>query len=147
MTESADRLVVERSINAPPSAVFSFFSSEERWTAWQGRSATIEAWPGGTFRMIMPGGEIASGQFLEVVPNRRIVFTWGWEGDNHPVPPGSSTVEIDLLPEAEGTRLRLTHRGLAQPFIDHHHQGWQQYLARLAVVAQGGQPEPDPGAS
>jgi uncharacterized protein YndB with AHSA1/START domain len=136
---------VERSINAPPATVFSFFSSEERWTAWQGRSATIEARPGGTFRMIMPGGEIASGQFLEVVPNRRIVFTWGWEGPNHPIPPGSSTVEIDLLPEAEGTRLRLTHSGLAQPFVDHHRQGWQHHLTLLAAVAQGGRTEQDAG--
>jgi len=124
LTDSTDQLVVERSINASPAAVFSFFSSEARWTRWQGTSATIEARPGGTFRMIMPGGEVASGQFLEVVPNRRIVFTWGREGDNHPVPPGSSTVEIDLLPEAAGTRLRLTHRGLA-PFVDPHHEGWQ----------------------
>jgi uncharacterized protein YndB with AHSA1/START domain len=145
MTESADYLVVERSIKAAPATVFSFFSSAERWTLWQGTSATIEARPGGMFRMIMPDGQTASGQFLEVVPNQRLVFTWGWEGLDHPVPPGSSTVEIDLLPEAEGTRLRLTHRGLAQPFIDPHRQGWLGYLARLAAVAQGGTPEPDPG--
>jgi uncharacterized protein YndB with AHSA1/START domain len=37
----------------------------------------------------------ARGQYIEVVPHSRIVFSFGWEGDEG-VPPGSSTVEITL---------------------------------------------------
>jgi uncharacterized protein YndB with AHSA1/START domain len=70
-----------------------------------------------------------------VVPNRRIVFTWSWDGDKHPVPPGSSSVEIGLLPEAAGTRQRLTHRGLVTTT-----RAGNSYLARLVVVAQAGYP-------
>jgi hypothetical protein len=42
-------------------------------------------------------------------------------------------VKIDLLPEAAGAGLRLTHGGLAQPCVDHHHQGWQQPLATTVL--------------
>ena len=40
----------------------------------------------------------ARGTFVELVPHSRIVFTFGWEGDDQPVPPGSSTVEVTLTP-------------------------------------------------
>ena len=32
--------------------------------------------------------DIAAGKYVEVVRDRRVVFTWGWEG-NEMVPPGS----------------------------------------------------------
>ncbi len=51
----------------------------------------------------MPGGQIASGRFVELVPEQRLVFTWGWEGEAPPVPPGSTTVVIELEPDPSGT--------------------------------------------
>ena len=92
----------------------------------------------------MPGGQIASGELVELVPHSRLVFTWGWEGDAPPVSPGSTTVEIELEPVETGTLLRLTHRGLAPPPVaEHHRQGWERYLERLRVRAEGGDPGPD----
>src|SRR5262249_4206393 len=93
-------------------------------------------------------GSIASGEFVEVDPPRRLVYTWGWaEGGGGPelVPPGSSTVEIELEPTETGTTLTLVHRGLpSEEAAQAHGQGWDTYLPRLAVVAQGGDPGPDP---
>jgi uncharacterized protein YndB with AHSA1/START domain len=92
----------------------------------------------------MPGAQVASGRFVELVPHERIVFTWGWEGDALPVPPGSTTVVVELEPDAAGTLLRLTHSALAPPPIaDHHREGWEVYLERLRVRAEGGDPGPD----
>jgi uncharacterized protein YndB with AHSA1/START domain len=86
---------------------------------------------------------VARGEFREIDPPRRVVFTWGWEG--HPaVPPGSSTVEIDLAPDGEGTLLRLTHRRLPDEEIEQHAHGWDHFLPRLATAAPGGDPGPDP---
>lgn len=92
----------------------------------------------------MPGGQMASGHFVEIVPAQKLVFTWGWEGDAPPVAPGSTTVVIELEPDHGGTLLRLTHSGLEPPPIaEHHRAGWVRYLERLQVRAEGGDPGSD----
>ena len=73
-------VVVTRWIAASPPTVFAFFTDIERWAAWQGVGGKVDARAGGALRVIMPDAAAASGQFIEVVPPRRIVFTWGWEG-------------------------------------------------------------------
>ncbi|HEV8535690.1 MAG TPA: SRPBCC domain-containing protein [Candidatus Limnocylindria bacterium] len=73
-------------------------------------------------------------------PPRRVVFTWGWEGSEF-VPPGMSTVEIDLERVGSGTRLRLVHRGLPEAAITTHTEGWDYFLPRLIDVAEGREPE------
>jgi uncharacterized protein YndB with AHSA1/START domain len=100
--------------------------------------------PGGRFRMTMGNGMRAKGRFLELVPDERVVFTWGWLG-NEQLPPGSSTVEIELVPDGEGTLVRLTHRGLPAEEMQIHEAGWRHYLPRLALVAEGGDAGVDPG--
>jgi uncharacterized protein YndB with AHSA1/START domain len=135
MRRAEDVVSLERYINAPPATVFSFFSSGERWLLWQGVEATIELRPGGLLRINVSGDGFASGRILEVIPERRLVFTWGWESGQPPVPLGSSTVEIELAPEGAGTRLRLRHSGLPPEFVELHRQGWDLYVSRLAAVA------------
>jgi len=137
-----DAVSVEQRINAPPATVFSFFSISERWLLWQGVEATIELWPGGLLRVNVTGDGFAAGRILEVVQGRRLTFTWGWESPNHPVPPGSSTVTIELVPDGAGTLLRLTHTGLPPDFIDLHREGWELYIGRLQAIAIGDDGEP-----
>jgi uncharacterized protein YndB with AHSA1/START domain len=137
-------VVVTRVIAASPATVFSFFTDLERWTAWQGVDGELDARPGGSFRIRMPGAQVASGHFVEIVPDERLVFTWGWEGHDSPLPPGASTVVVELAPYETGTLLRLTHSSLAPPpLAEHHRQGWERYLERLRIRAEGGDPGPD----
>ena len=137
-------VVVTRTIAASPATVFSFFADIERWTSWQGVDGEVDLRPGGVFRVHMPGAQVASGRVVEVVPEQRLVFTWGWEGEASPVPPGSTTVVIELEPDGAGTLLRLTHTELAPlPVAEHHRNGWERYLERLRVRAEGGDPGPD----
>jgi uncharacterized protein YndB with AHSA1/START domain len=137
-------VVVERRIKARPDTVFAFFTDPERWLQWQGVDATIEPRPDGEFRINVRGDGYASGRFVEIDRPRRIVFTWGWEMSGNPVPPGSSTIEVDLLAEGELTLVRLTHRDLPPDACDVHRMGWEHYVERLAVRASGGEPGPDP---
>jgi uncharacterized protein YndB with AHSA1/START domain len=145
VTAEPDRdVVVERWIAAPPATVFSYFADPDRWLQWQGVAAVIQPWAGGVFRMNVRGDGFASGRFVEVRPPERIVFTWGWEASED-VPPGSTTVEVDLLPEGEGTRVRLRHRDLpSAAAVAQHRAGWEHYLDRLAVRGTGADPGPDP---
>lgn len=76
-------VVVTRRIAASPATVFSFFTDRERWVLWQGVDAEIDAQSGGVFRVRMPGAQVASGQFIEFDPPRRLSFTWGWRAPSH----------------------------------------------------------------
>lgn len=140
-------LVVERLVSAAPATVFRYFSDPARWLQWQGVDAEIELRPGGIFRVNVTGDGYVSGRFLEIVDNERVVFTWGWERPDSPVPPGSSTVSIDLHPDGDGTLVRLTHSGLPPDEIDIHRFGWDNYTTRLGAIAEGRDPGPDPMTS
>jgi uncharacterized protein YndB with AHSA1/START domain len=111
---------------------------------WQGSSAEIEARVGGTFRMTMGNGVVAEGRFLELVPGRRVRFTWGWHGSPS-VPPGSSEVAIELVEIEGATLLTLTHDGLPPDDRDPHLAGWRHYVPRLAAAAEGVDLGADPG--
>jgi uncharacterized protein YndB with AHSA1/START domain len=127
---------VEVRIAASPETVFDFLVEPEKMIQWMGRSAILEPRPGGVFRCDMNGTDIARGEFVEVEPPRRAVFTWGWEAGGFPIEPGASTVEIQLEPDGEGTLLRLTHRDLPGPeAVRKHRVGWEHFVPRLASAA------------
>ncbi|HYW25329.1 MAG TPA: SRPBCC domain-containing protein [Terriglobales bacterium] len=138
-------VVVEVDIRAPVEAVWRLLVEPAELVRWLGISATLEPRPEGRFRFELFPGQFCSGRYLEILPPRRVVLTWGWEDPAVPVPPGSTTVAIDL--EAQGpelTALRLVHSGLEAAMRPLHEEGWHRYLARLAAVAAGEQPPPDP---
>ena len=68
-------------------------------------------------------------------PPRRVVFTWGWEGDGQIHPPGSTTFEFDLVPKDGGTQVRLRHTGLNDEGVVAHGEGWEKFLPELAKAA------------
>ncbi len=137
------RIVVERRIAAAPEFVWELVSEPNRWLRWQGVEAEIEARPGGVHRVNIRGDAFAGGEVVEVVPNERISFTWGFEIPDHPLPRGSTLVVIDLIPDGDGTLLRLTQERVPDGFDAVRH-GWEHYLDRLVVVAESGDPGPDP---
>jgi uncharacterized protein YndB with AHSA1/START domain len=140
---TVDTKVIERVIEiaAPPETVFTYLIDPARYVRWKGSRAELEPRAGGVFRVEFPSGkDVVAGRFVEVIPPRRVVFTWGWEGSEF-VPPGLSTVEIDLERTGAGTRLRLVHRGLPEAAVMTHAEGWDHFLPRLIDVAEGREPE------
>lgn len=131
-------------IQAAPETVFEFLIDPQKMIRWKGVKADLDPRPGGIYRVDLGGKDIVAGTYLEVEPPDRVVFSWGWEGDS-PLPPGSSTVEITLTRDGEGTILRLVHRDLPVQLREVHAQGWAHYLPRLEVAAAGGDPGPDEG--
>jgi uncharacterized protein YndB with AHSA1/START domain len=123
-------------IDAPPEAVFSFFTDPAKLVEWMGEEATLDPRPGGICRIVFGPG-VMCGSFSEVVPHSRLVFTWGWEQRYFEIPPGESRVEVTLTPNAGGTLVQLTHTGLPPTAIGFHTAGWEHYLERLGLAVAG----------
>jgi uncharacterized protein YndB with AHSA1/START domain len=154
-------------IAARPETVFSYFTDPGRIVRWMGSDATLDPRPGGVFRLVFrPNLEVFEylastegvseevaprytenavlGEFVEVEPPNRIVFTWGYERELFAMPPQASSVEVSLTPDGDDTVVRLVHRRLPENSITFHRGGWDHYLPRLAIAAAGGDPGPDP---
>jgi uncharacterized protein YndB with AHSA1/START domain len=141
----------EVAIAASPETVWEFLVDPQKATRWMGQECWFDPRPGGLYQCAVIPGHTARGEFVEIDPPRRLVFTWGWEpGEDgpSPVPPGSSTIEIELVPDGDGTRLRFTHRDLpSEESAESHSHGWDHYLKRLVIAAPGGDPGEDPWLS
>ncbi len=122
----------ELTIAAPPEAVWPLLTTAEGLVRWVGPEAVAVAVPDGELRWTHPDGATVIGRFLELVPHRRVVFTYGWEAGTFGVGPGSTTVEIDLVEQDGATLLRLVHRGLPPEAVRPHLHGWAYFLGRLA---------------
>lgn len=140
MTSEAVR---EITIDASPATIFEYLVDADKMIQWMGTEAGLQPIPGGEYRVVCGGVRPAAGKFLEVVPNERVVFTFGWDVPGHPIPAGSTQVEITLTPVGDSTLLRLVHRGLPGDAVDDHLRGWDYYLGRLVQVNDGIDPGPD----
>jgi uncharacterized protein YndB with AHSA1/START domain len=143
MTDPAVLEVVVH-IAAKPETVFPYFTDPVRYAQWMGARATLEPVPGGAYRISLRDGVEAAGEFVEVDPPHRVVFTWGWTR-GFAVAPGSTRVVVTLEEDAGGTRVVLRHHGLpSEEEIENHRKGWSLYLDRLGIRVSGGDPGPDP---
>jgi uncharacterized protein YndB with AHSA1/START domain len=143
VTTDPEVIRVERRIAAPPEAVYRYLTESQLWSRWQGETAELDPVAGGRIVIRMSEDQVVEGSFVEVQPGARVVITWGWRG--HPrMPPGTTTVEFDLVADGNGTIVRLTHRGIPTDDVPIHRQGWDVFLPRLATAAAGGDPGPNP---
>jgi uncharacterized protein YndB with AHSA1/START domain len=142
--ETVGAVEVEVLIAASPETIFDFFTEPDRMIQWMSRSAELDPRPGGTFRCDINDNAVAAGEYIAVEPPRRIVFSWGWEGESSVTEPGSSRVEVLLEAAGEETNVRLIHSDLSTAeSAEKHGHGWRHYLDRLAISAAGGDPGPD----
>jgi uncharacterized protein YndB with AHSA1/START domain len=121
-------------IAARRDTVFRFFTDSARFAAWWGEGSHIEPRAGGVVHIRYPNGVVASGEVVELVADRRIVFTYGYEGEGKPIPSGGSLVTITLEEEARGTRLLLRHDLTTAEVRNEHVQGWRYQLAVFGNV-------------
>ncbi len=109
-TDLANAVVVERTFNAPVARVWKALTDVDQMRQWYFDLKEFKPEVGFEFEFVVEH-EGNSYHHLckvtEVIPQKKIAYTWRYEGE-----PGDSLVTIELFPESNMTRLRLTHQGL-----------------------------------
>lgn len=123
-------------------------SPAETWAAWTD-AALVSQWfapgslraevldydvrAGGRYRIRMhddeDGAHTVAGEFVEVIPKRRLVMSWAWEGEETT----ESTVTVAFDACDGGTRVSIMHEGLpSEESRTAHEQGWHGCLGNLS---------------
>jgi uncharacterized protein YndB with AHSA1/START domain len=139
--ESAKRpsLTLTRRFNAAPEKVYAAWADPQKLVQWFGPvtveegsvKADIDLRVGGNYRIGFRANGTYSevgGVYREVVPNRRLVFSWAW----HSTPERESLVTISIRPEGNGTLLVFNHAQFVdEQARDNHERGWTEFLVKL----------------
>ena len=136
---------LERTFDAPAQAVFDAWTSAEvlrRWwpagADWETPVAEVDVRVGGRLRLVMcsPDGEEfgGSGEYVEIAPPERLVFTWTWDG--HEGHEGTQLVEVEFREQEDGTTtVVLTNWGLRdEESRGSHREGWAASFDNLDRV-------------
>lgn len=123
-------------IAASAETVYRFLSDPARFRAWMG-DADFDPRAGSEMVIRHGNGEVSRGTVSSLQPGRRLEFTWGYDG-HATLPPGSTRVSVELLPEPTGCTVVLRHSGLpGEAERRDHRGGWQHYLMRLEGAVLG----------
>jgi uncharacterized protein YndB with AHSA1/START domain len=134
-------LQITRVIKAPRERVYAAWTDPSQLRQWFGPETTqtkeLIADPrvGGEFRwsLINCDGEemTVAGEFRELTPDRKIVFTWQWQ-DDELWDNQTSVVTVELADREGGTEVCLTHEQLpSEQSRDNHEEGWTSLLVKL----------------
>lgn len=139
MTNSLPSVTIVRRIKASPAKVYAALTRPELMLQWWGPdagptlSAEADVRPGGrlsvVFRLLNGDEHNPTGVYREVIPDRKLVFTWEWPG----MPERESLVTFLLAPFDGGVELTLIHEQLPDEARQSHEQGWSGLLDKLRI--------------
>lgn len=157
-TATVDRVVIERSFEAPPQLIWRMWTDSEHFQTWYGPDgvtipvAEMDVRVGGRRLLCMqvetPDGSRQmwfTGEYLEVVENHRLVYTESMSDrdgnvlspadagmpEGHP-PTTQVTVELEDL--GNHTKMTMTHAGI--PEDSPGAAGWEMAFDKLATELQ-----------
>jgi uncharacterized protein YndB with AHSA1/START domain len=144
MTKSLPSVTIVRRIKASPAKVWGAITQPELMMQWWGPdagptlSAVADVRPGGrfsiVFRLLNGDEHNPTGIYQDVVPEKKLVFTWEWPG----MPERESLVTFLLEPLDSGAELTLIHEHLPdEEACKSHEAGWGGLLDKLTVFLGG----------
>jgi uncharacterized protein YndB with AHSA1/START domain len=149
---TAETLVIERSYEAPATAVFDAFTHEDvmrRWwharTDWTTPEASVDLRVGGAVRVVMrdTDGDThgGGGHYTLVDRPHRLAFTWTWDHDDED---RETLIEIAFVESGGSTTVTFTHSKLRdEAAVRDHEGGWNHCFDNLArTLAETGAGSP-----
>ena len=137
--EEKPSLGITRQYPVAPEEVWRAWTDPQALSRWFGPGepdsvtlAELDVREDGRYRIAFhtPDGEQheVSGNYEDVVENRRLSFTWAWQS----TPERVSLVTIELRPTAQGCELNFRHdRFFDRQARDNHERGWTGTFAKL----------------
>ena len=139
--EPIKEVVLEKTYDASPETVWQAWTNPEQLKQWWGpkqmrtQSLAFDPHVGGKYRWTLVDEKdeemTVFGEYRELVPGKKIVFTWKWD-DDEAWKYTSSVVTVELSDCDGGTELRLIHEKLpSEESRDRHNEGWNSVVDRL----------------
>ena len=145
MASSTNTVRLHRVLRAPAERIYRAFLEPDAMAKWlpphgfTGQVHEMDARVGGTYRMSFrnfSSGNSHSfgGEYLELVPGKRIRYTDKFDDPNLP---GVLQVEVVLEPVICGTDIKIVQDGIPEAIpLEMCYLGWQESLAQLATVVE-----------
>ncbi|HEX9166345.1 MAG TPA: SRPBCC family protein [Gemmatimonadales bacterium] len=142
---STNTVKLHRVLRSPPERVYRAFLDAEAMVKWlpphgfTGRVHQVDARVGGTYRMSFTNlatgqGHSFGGEYLELVPNERIVNTDRFDDPNLP---GEMRTTVSLKAVSCGTELAVVQEGIPEVIpVEACYLGWQESLQLLALLVE-----------
>jgi uncharacterized protein YndB with AHSA1/START domain len=136
MPDTEESVSLLRTIKAPAHKVFAAWTDGAQFQRWLAPIAQAEGRVGGRFRLQVQasdGSHVVAGEYRELVPDRRIVISWVYEGPMVPTGKEPTTVTVELRPSGENTEVSVHHEGLKHPTYRAaiRQGGWVEALTQL----------------
>jgi len=132
---NSNAIRMERSFNAPASRIWDALTIPAQMKEWYFDVKGFKPEKDNEFSFVGQGPEgedyLHLCRIQEVVPGKKISYTWRYEGYE-----GESLLTFELLPEGNGTLVKLTHEGLDTfpdiPVFNRSNfvQGWTYFLEK-----------------
>ena len=140
-------LTLTRNYPVAPEGVWRAWTDPQALKRWFGPGgedpvslADLDVREGGRFRIVFGGSDgrahEVQGVYREVVPNRKLVFTWTWPNST---PERESVITIELRAAAGGTELVFRQEQFFDATVrDGHRRGWSESFVKLDRFLTGG---------
>ena len=136
---SEHTVIVSKTINASKEELFEAFTSPEIMSKWffpeddMSADVTNEFREGGSYELKMHAGNgdiyTHVGEYLEIVPNEKLVFTWNSNFVQNTV------VTVTFSETGSGTKITISHNLLpSEEMGENHRKGWTGCLNRLENI-------------
>ncbi len=141
-----DELLITRTFDAPAALIFALWSEREHMKRWMGPGgfdcpvAEIDFRVGGAYRGLIRSDETGEswfgGVYREIVPHKRLVFTFAW--NNTGPSAGVETLVTITFAEANSKTVQTFHQ---TPFVnvearDRHVGGWTSSFEKAATYVE-----------
>ena len=139
-------LILTRNYPVPPERVWRAWTDPQALKRWFGAGgedpvslARLDVRVGGRYRIVFGGADgkahEVQGVYREVVPNRRLVFTWMWPNST---PERESLITIELRAAGRGTEFIFRQEQFFDSTVrDNHRRGWTESFAKLENFLTG----------
>ncbi len=144
VTVKHDELTIVREFQAPPELVFRAWTESEMISQWLSPADFVSTFVdfdvrvGGRLRAGIRSSDgdvyIMTGNFVEIDPPHRLVFTHTWEEELHAAhdPATITTITITLRPTERGTEMTFVQSGFVKPDSSQSHsEGWSEALDKM----------------